>query len=501
MIAKRVMTPQGGAGYRRLAGYVLNVKQEHQPDDPASWTRLNVYILDTDHQGEKVAWARVTNCQTDDPGWAVKEILATQARNTRSRSDKSYHLVVSFPEGEKPTRTQIEDIEDRLCAAIGFEAHQRVSAVHQNTDNWHVHIAINKVHPVTFRNIEPFQDHYRLQEACAALEIRHGLTREPHTTQAGRGRGGGTGQPGKAADYEARQGSQSFLRWVREQAAPALLAVRDSGKGWPEIHRAAARYDLEIRQRGAGLVIVHRDDRRLRVKASDVDRGLAMQALTDKLGAYQPPEVAPIEKPDVTYARPARTGPLYETFKAERAAALAARERALAVLHQQHLSHAQRINAYYRQRFRQEKLTRPAGFLRRDAFRHITERQAEDRAERIRRERDERHKARAAHPIPTWQSFLEREAAQGSEAALRALRDRMQRRTRMESQLLGAEDADAARHVVYQHLRPSVRRDGRMIYRTADGGLVADEARRWWTPAASCGSEERNRRCPDHRGA
>jgi len=135
VIAKRIMSPQGGAGYQRLAGYVLNVQREHQPADPASWTRLNAYILDTAHQGEKVAWARATNCQTDDPGWAVKEILATQVRNTRSRGDKNYHLVVSFPEGERPTRAQIEDIEDRACAALGFEEHQRVSAVHQNTDN------------------------------------------------------------------------------------------------------------------------------------------------------------------------------------------------------------------------------------------------------------------------------------------------------------------------------------------------------------------------------
>lgn len=477
MIAKRVMTPQGGAGYRRLAGYVLNVKQEHQPDDPARWTRLNAYILDANHQGEKVAWARVTNCRTDDPGWAVKEILSTQARNTRSRSDKSYHLVVSFPEGEKPTRTQIEDIEDRLCAAIGFEAHQRVSAVHQNTDNWHVHIAINKVHPVTFRNIEPFQDHYRLQEACAELEIRHGLTREPHTTEPERGRGGGTRPPGKAADFEARRGSQSFLRWVREHAAPALLAARDSSKGWSGMHRVAARYDLEIRQRGAGLVIAHRGNRRLHVKASDVDRGLAMKALTDQLGTYQPPVLSVGEKPEFSYTTPARTGPLYEAFKAERAAAAAAREQALTMLRQQHLSYAQRLDAYYRQRFRQEKLTGPTGFLRRDAFRHIAGKQAEDRATRIRREADERRQARAAHPIPTWQGYLEREAVQGNEAALAALRDRMQRRMRMESQLLGAQDADEARHIVYQHLRPSVRRNGRMIYRTADGGLVSDEAR------------------------
>jgi hypothetical protein len=45
---------------------VLNARAEV---DPASWTRLNAYILDSGHAGEKVAWARVTNCQTDDPGW------------------------------------------------------------------------------------------------------------------------------------------------------------------------------------------------------------------------------------------------------------------------------------------------------------------------------------------------------------------------------------------------------------------------------------------------
>ena len=151
-------------------------------------------------------------------GWAVKEILATQARNTRSRGDKNYHLVVSFPEGERPTREQIEDIEDRLCAALGFEEHQRVSAVHQNTDNWHLHVAINKVHPRTFRNIEPFRDHYRLQEACAELEIRHGLTREPHTTEPEQGRGARAEGPGQG-------------RRLRGPARSAILPALGSGDG------------------------------------------------------------------------------------------------------------------------------------------------------------------------------------------------------------------------------------------------------------------------------
>ncbi len=259
MIAKRIPSPKGGAGFTQLGAYVLNAKTG---DDPVSWTRLNAYILDADHAGEKVAWSRVTNCQCDDPGWAVKEILATQARNTRSRSDKNYHLVVSFPEGEKPTRAQLEDIEDTISAAIGFAEHQRVSAVHQNTDNWHLHVAINKVHPRTFRNMEPWYDHYRLQEVCAELEIRHGLIRTNHGAEAERR------QRGRAGDFEAHQGGLSFLRWIRNEARPDLLEAGERGD-WQELHIALARYGLAIKPRGAGLVIGRRGESRLHVKASE----------------------------------------------------------------------------------------------------------------------------------------------------------------------------------------------------------------------------------------
>ena len=116
MIAKRIVREKAASDFERLGAYVLNARGGV---DPASWSRLGAYVLDEAHQGEKVAWARVSNCQSDDPGWAVKEILATQARNTRSQADKSYHLVVSFPEGERPTREQLADIEDWLCVLRG----------------------------------------------------------------------------------------------------------------------------------------------------------------------------------------------------------------------------------------------------------------------------------------------------------------------------------------------------------------------------------------------
>lgn len=476
MIAKRIARKKGGDSFERLAGYVVNTKRSI---DPASWTRLGAYILDEGKDGEKVAWTRVTNCISDDPGWAVKEIAATQARNTRSQSDKSYHLILSFPESERPTREQLVDIEDRVCEAIGFGEHQRISAVHQNTDNWHIHIAINKVHPTTFRNVEPYYDHYRLQEVCAELEIKHGLIRDNHTPGAEADRGPG----GRAADLEAHHGGPSFLRWIREEAASALLAAVAGDGGWQALHEAAAGYGLEIKRRGAGLVIGHRDNARLHVKASEVDRGLSMRALSEALGPFAAPgeRLRAMAPPAHTVYDPQPTlqgasAALYARFQAERDAAIKARAEAMMALRQRHRDHALRLRAWYDESYAHVRSTPLPSWLRRQSYRQLAVKRREDHTERIGREAEERRQTRALHPLPSWQAWLEAAAARGDGQALSTLRARRQRRQAVEAALLTADDWSAAKDVVHAQLKPVVRRDGRVIYRVADGGMVIDEA-------------------------
>ena len=85
-------------------------------------------------------------------------------------ADRTYHLVVSFEPGETAKPAQIEDIENKLCVAIGLQHHQRISAVHTDRAHLHLHIAINKVAPDSFRCVEPYYDKRKLMTACAALE-------------------------------------------------------------------------------------------------------------------------------------------------------------------------------------------------------------------------------------------------------------------------------------------------------------------------------------------
>lgn len=180
MIAKRVPRDKGTSDPARLVRYMVAAVGGI---DPNSWARTSDYILDTKEstiKGEKLASYRVTNCGTDDPAAAAVLIQATQAANTRSKTDKTYHLVYSFPPGESPSLEVLHAIEDELCASIGYADHHRVSAVHKDTDHLHVHVAINKVHPSGFQNIEPYYDKKQLMKACERLEVKYGLERTNH---------------------------------------------------------------------------------------------------------------------------------------------------------------------------------------------------------------------------------------------------------------------------------------------------------------------------------
>ncbi|MDO9013671.1 MAG: relaxase/mobilization nuclease domain-containing protein, partial [Polynucleobacter sp.] len=124
------------------------------------------YITDEQSKNERVGHVTVTNCQSDRPEVAITEVLNTQVQNTRAVSDKTYHLIVSFRAGEQPDDATLKAIEARICDGLGYGDHQRVSAVHHDTDNLHIHIAINKIHPTRYTINEPYNAYHTLGQLC-----------------------------------------------------------------------------------------------------------------------------------------------------------------------------------------------------------------------------------------------------------------------------------------------------------------------------------------------
>jgi hypothetical protein len=203
--------------------------------------------------------------------------------------------------------------------------------------------------------------------------------------------------------------------------------------------------------------------------------------LTAALGPFQAPrETAQAPEPQTRYRRPERTGALNDICQRQRAAAIAAREAATAALRARHLAYRRELSDWYERRFHQERLSGLSGALRYQSFRHLIAERKRDRVEGLAREAAERRRLKEKHPVPTWSDWLEAEAGRGNSAALAALRRRrtqQPRRGPIGAPSVEPEKAGQDRPVVYPHLRPAVRRDGRLIYRIEDGGIVADESR------------------------
>ena len=134
--------------------------------------KLVAYLLDPQGKKTRVGEVSITNCVSTDTTWAVREIAATQQLNARAISDRTYHLLVSLRAGENPDAQTLRVIEERFCKALGYAEHQRISVVHHDTDNVHIHVAINKIHPTSLTLHNPGCD-YKSLRICSSILRTH----------------------------------------------------------------------------------------------------------------------------------------------------------------------------------------------------------------------------------------------------------------------------------------------------------------------------------------
>ena len=194
----------------------------------SSFAKLANYISNPQEKSERVGVVSVSNCHSTEIEDAALEVMATQARNTRSTSDKTYHLLISFRAGEQPPAQVLAEIEQRICTGLGFAEHQRVSAVHHDTDNLHIHIAINKIHPVRLTLHEPFRDYATRDKLCRELEREYGLTVDNGREQC---RENALSQ--KAATIEAQTGQGLMFDEGGEVGGDLQSGARRHGHGRP----------------------------------------------------------------------------------------------------------------------------------------------------------------------------------------------------------------------------------------------------------------------------
>lgn len=247
--------------------------------------------------------------------------LALVAGLSPGGEDPIEHIVLSWQEGEEPTPEQMEEALDTLLEVMGTARHQAYAVVHGDTDNRHMHIAVNRVDPATGARVQiglgierPLET---LHQAIAIIEHKQGWMPQENALYSADDGGcfdRSTGilvrdarmQPcstaaqharireqrardkeerkisSSARDFERRTGMESLQRRVLATAAPAIREARS----WDDVHRALAPAGMRYLPLTSGAVIECGDRT---IAASTAWGGASADKMITRLGPYAPP--------------------------------------------------------------------------------------------------------------------------------------------------------------------------------------------------------------------
>jgi hypothetical protein len=209
--------------------------------------------------------------------------------NKRS-ADPVMHLLLSWRENENPTKEQVVEAVKIVLGELNLSKCQAVYALHQNTDNMHLHICVSRIDPATAKAITPAGGWTRRAMERAARRIEHAqgwqtesntwseinergeLVRKPYSRE--------NAVPQKVQDMENLTGEQSAIR-------KAQNALKDKLKGlstWEDFYNLLSLKGVKYQKKGSGAVITIDG---VTVKASDVSRNLTLGKLEKQLGPFQ----------------------------------------------------------------------------------------------------------------------------------------------------------------------------------------------------------------------
>lgn len=271
------------------------VKKVSNPKKSASKsvrvTGLANYITEPERENglEKCIHHEAMNFLTDTHHAQIAEMIALSEESIRSK-DPIDHWVISWRPEERPTVEQAREAVNIFVKQCGLEGHQFIWGLHDDTENMHVHIAINRVHPDTGKvvKINKGFDKEAGQQAAALIEHAHGWKpAEGSRYEIINGKPIRRGldvdkllEPStKARDMEMRTGEKSAQRVGIEDAAPIITSARS----WRELHDNLHAIGMSYEQSGSGAIIRIGD---VTVKASSVDRKASLSALQKRLGVF-----------------------------------------------------------------------------------------------------------------------------------------------------------------------------------------------------------------------
>ena len=238
---------------------------------------------------EKIEYAGGRNFLSTTHVGQKMEMIAL-ARETAHSNMPVQHWMFSWREGEQPSREQVEELVDMFLEKMEMIGHQTIYGLHHDTDNYHLHIAVNRMNSESGKVVQPHRG-FDIREAhkiLAHIENKQGWASEENSMYAilesgelARRRVAQKVKLKQAAlDFEHATGEKSAQRIARERG----YVIIKNAQSWAEMHEKLAKVGLRFEKKGSGAVIIVGKNV---VKASSVDRAFSMGKLCRKLGNFE----------------------------------------------------------------------------------------------------------------------------------------------------------------------------------------------------------------------
>ena len=438
-----------------------------------SFGGLADYILDKSNDAAKVEDIEFSNCPYEHLDKNLSFIKAMQDLNQTAKSDKTMHLIVSFHEGEKPTKAMLNNIENKLVKSIGMEEHHRLSVTHTNTNNFHIHIAINRINPETHKLIDPWQSKKKLDKKAIELEEKYKLKKDNHIPNWKLEKDDikqNTVKHTKSKEIEIHSGMDNLLTWIKEEALEDIKAVlKDPNSTLEDLHKTLADYNLELKPRGNGIVIADKK-RNLFVKASDVHRDLSKGKLIKKFGEFKTSKIdtAPKEK----FSKP--VNPYWKQYQEQTAEKKASKTEDLRVEKLARATLKEAITKNYAERIQKVQLNplinkKDKAKVRKEIY--------SQRAKELKALQDtfaeKRKEIYSRTKQTSYKEYLMELALQGDEGALKELRKVKQEPKPDDAVLMHPEKKKS--NSIFKTMISKITKQGNAVYQLGDKSKIIDK--------------------------
>lgn len=244
---------------------------------------------------ELLICAGTFNCDnTENVNSIIAENIGLAAENSRIANPfVHYVLSVSEEENEKINSDTAPEMVKTFAREMGISELNITWGVHDDKDNRHIHICVNRVHPVTGQRVDIAgrRDIEAAHAAISVVEHEHGLRPEKNATHiydlekktSVKNPEHSRGVSDRGREEEQRTGKESAERQIL-----ALAPIIAAAKTWKELHEELAKQNAHYEKSARGGATIRIGKTRL--KASTVDRNASLNQLEKKLGKFQEAE-------------------------------------------------------------------------------------------------------------------------------------------------------------------------------------------------------------------